>query len=61
MNLQVIIIFIIATAILHVILQRMEELKKENDELKYQVELLNEIIEVLDESNKELRGQNEKQ
>lgn len=34
MNLQVIIIFIIATAILHVILQRMEELKKENDELK---------------------------
>ena len=34
MNLQVITIFIIATAILHVILQRMEELKKENDELK---------------------------
>ena len=34
MNIQVITIFIIATAILHVILQRMEELKKENDELK---------------------------
>ena len=34
MNLQVITIFIIATAILHVILQRMEELKKDNIKIK---------------------------
>jgi len=34
MNIKVVILFLVATAILHVILQKMEELKKENDALK---------------------------
>jgi len=35
MNIKVVILFLIGTAILHIILSKMEELKKENDELKY--------------------------